>query len=183
MLLLNPGWYYQINRKFRTLANDSPDLANGPLSGFSAEDFTHGDYRLLMQIFQEALNQDEQDPLDFMREQANDTLIHEMELCLMEELEGVQNHVKHRMQGETVAVWKHHERFTLPTLNLSAELIFTSLTLRQRRLQREREELRFLQLDSQNDGAEDEINRYIMLSMRAKTLIDTELKDFYHNFS
>ena len=53
------------------------------------------------------------------------------------------------------------------------------LYLRVQRLQRELEELHFIQMDAQAEGenaVSDELSGRIMLAIRAKHLLDTELK-------
>jgi DNA primase len=179
MLLMNPDLWYQVNRKFRELSRENGDLRAGPLADLCADDFSRSDYRALIQVFEEALAQEKLDALDYMRQRLDDLLLQTMETCLTDELDDLRNRVRHRHSADTGVVWKQHEKTVAPTLDLSAELVQRTLNLRSRRLQREREELRFLQADAQAQQEISEVHQYarqIMLSMLAKGLIERELK-------
>ena len=78
MLLLQPGLLAHVNRKFRELAKNAPQLLGGPLDELTIEDFSQGDYRALLHEWAGALSQDEADPLDYLHEVLDDTLFHEM---------------------------------------------------------------------------------------------------------
>jgi hypothetical protein len=57
-----------VNRKFRELAGDSAELAQGPLSDLCSEDFSYSTYQALMLAFEEALTQDEMEPLEYLEQ-------------------------------------------------------------------------------------------------------------------
>ena len=56
---MQPKLIYDVNRKFRELAEDNPALADGPLGDLSSDDFTRTSYRALMDVFLRAIAQDE----------------------------------------------------------------------------------------------------------------------------
>jgi DNA primase len=178
LLLRQPELYYHINRAFRVLAAESVDLRQGPLSDLSVDDFNTSDHRALMQIFKVALNQDEQEPLDFLRLNLEGVLVRGLEALLVADLEAVRQRVQHRWVAELAASWKHHEKFIAPSIDASAEVLHCALTLRMLRLQREREQLRFLQMDAGSNEAALDYGRHIMLSMEAKRLIEGELHKY-----
>ncbi len=180
VLLFNPDLLYQVNRKFRELAGDNDLLLNGPLNDLSADDFSVGDYRVLMQMFEAALAQDEMEPLDWLRQSMDYSLVSKLEALLVDDLDSVRHQIHNRMPAELTASWKQHERYVLPSVDLPREVVQRVLDLRQRRLKREGEELRFLQMDNaqmaSDDGAALLYAQHIMLSMQARHLIEAELQ-------
>jgi hypothetical protein len=161
-----------VNRKIRELAEGKAVLLSGPLAEWGARDFVQTTYHALMVGFEAAIGQDEQDPLDFLRATLNPVLRAEMEAIMVDDLDILQEQVRHRFTPELLAAWNQTRRFT-SALNPAAELVESALRLRVRRLGREREELRFLQIDDENDA---ETVHRIVLSIQAKNLIDAELQ-------
>ncbi|MCB9450854.1 MAG: DNA primase [Anaerolineaceae bacterium] len=172
LLLRDPRQFYVVNRKFRELAGGDTALLAGPLGEWGARDFIHTTYHALMVAFEEALAQDDQEPLDFLRTTLNPVLRAEIEAIMVDDLDILHEQVRHRFAPELQAAWNQTRRFTT-AFNLGTELVEQALRLRAQRLGREREELRFLQMDDENDV--DTIQR-IVLSKQAKHLIDAELQ-------
>ncbi|MBZ0278952.1 MAG: DNA primase [Anaerolineae bacterium] len=172
MLLREPNLFYLVNRKFRELAGTNTALLSGPLAEWGAKDFSHTTYHALMQAFENSLRQDDQEPLDFLRTSLNPILRAEMEAIMVEDLDTVHERVRHRHTSDVMAVWNQTRRLNM-TINAELELVEKALRLRAQHLVREREELRFLQMDDVNDV--ETVNR-IVLSKQAKQLIDAELQ-------
>jgi hypothetical protein len=175
VLLRDHHLLYQVNRKFRELAGDQTALLHGPLADLCADDFSRSDYRALVQMLYIALDQDRMEPLDYLRRHLDYELTGELEALLIDEQDAVRNRVSNRPRAEIADTWKQYEKRTLPVLDLSAELVQRALDLRRRRLQREREELRFLQMDSQVDGTGEQYYNHVELYNHAKLLIEKEL--------
>lgn len=179
LLLRQPDLLYQINRKFRELANDKAELLQGPLNDFNGDDFQHGDYRTLMQIFQVAVRQDEVDPLTYLNDNLELSLAQTMNVLMLDEGDLIRDKMRRRFDGDAVEIWKSHERRVVAYVDATHELLDKALRLRLLRLERESRELESLQREAQNEGDDaGQINyvRYIMVAMQAKRLIDAALK-------
>lgn len=177
ILFQNPNLYYAVNRKFRELAGSSRALVDGPLQDWNADDFIHSEYRALMQAFQSALAQDEMELMDFLRANLDSTLLQPLDAIMIDELEDIRSRVRYSLPADLSSAWTHNQR-TNPMLDWSAELVDKALRLRGQRLQREREELCLLQIDSQTSGDSDAgilYGQQVHLSGQAKRLIDSEI--------
>lgn len=184
-LWYNPELYYQVNRKFRELADNDRNLLQGPLADFEPDDFSRDTHRALMRVFQSALEQDNMEPLDFARTQLEPSLLHALE-DLLEEDEAVivQQQLKFGRKDLQV-IQKEHNRFH-KTTNLQADLEKNALRLRKERIARERQEISFLQMENVQQDTDDhgddidtthlEYARYVRLLQGAQQRIDAELK-------
>ena len=169
VLFLNPKLIYDVNRKFRELAGDQPALADGVLCDLSPDDFTRTSYRVLMDIFMQAIGQDEQDVNDFFQSALTPDLLDELAILLADEWEDLRPRLRHGLSADLMIVIKQMERFS-SAVDMSAELVEKALRLRIQRLQRERQEMVYLEMDGDVP-----YQRHIMLSILAKRLIDAEL--------
>ncbi len=169
VLFLNPPLIYDVNRKFRELAGDQAALADGALGDLSPDDFTRTSYRLLMDIFLRAIGQDEQDVSDFFQSALTPDLMDELAILLADEWEDLRPRLRHGLSADLMIVIKQAERFS-GAVDMSAELVEKALRLRVQRLQRERQEMVYLEMDGDVP-----YQRHIMLSILAKRLIDAEL--------
>ncbi|MBC6934696.1 MAG: DNA primase [Chloroflexi bacterium] len=177
LLFHNPDLYYVVNRKLRELAGSSRALRDGPLRDWEADDFAQPEYRALMQVFQAALAQDEQEVMDFMQQRLDSTLLLWLEAIMIDELEENRARLRHAFLTDLNNLWDSSQRRGA-IFDHQAELLEKVLRLRGRRLHREREELCLLQTDSQIEGDEAAGLRYgqqVVLSQQAKQLIDSEL--------
>ncbi len=180
LLFLNPDLYYQTNRKLRELAGENANLMTEALGNLCAADFSQSEYHILMQSLQSALNQDELDPLDYLHDNLDPTLLSEMESLLTEQTR-VCHRLRNRWKGELTAVWKNHERHVMPRIDPGDELMRGALYLRARRLQREREELECMQIDLQQNGDDvfgHETTKRMFLLIQAQRLLDAELEQW-----
>lgn len=179
MLLLEPSMLAQVNRKLRELARDNEQLLDGPLSAFSTDDFSQGDYRALLGALHSALRQDDAEPLDYLQEVLDDTLIQEMSALLLDEAEEVHRQIGKRMGGEFDDIWKEYARTVRPGFNTQADVVRRALQVRHQRLEREQQEVRFLLEDAQRQDDKDAQRLYYeqtIPTMRALRLIQQELK-------
>ena len=97
---------------------------------------------------------------------------------MIDELEDIRSRVRYSLPADLSSAWTHNQRAN-PMLDWSAELVDKVLRLRSQRLQREREELCLLQIDSQSSGnaaAEVLYGQQVHLSGQAKRLIDSEIE-------
>lgn len=170
MLVRQPKLIYDVNRKFRELAGLNDALVDGALGDLSSSDFTRTSYRALMDQFLHAIAQDELEPLDYLLSTLQPDLRDELEILLADEWEELRPRLHHGLSADLIIVIKQAERFNT-AVDPGTELVEKALRLRRDRLERERQEMMFLELD----GAAP-FQTHLMLSILAKRLIDTELK-------
>lgn len=175
ILFQQPDLFYQVNRKFRELAAANESLLDGPLCDFSVEDFSQTDCRALMQVFQEAVEQMDMEPVEYLRDRLDDALWQMLEdfQVLSDVSTRLPTELKHRMGADLAVVLKESKR----TLDLKIKLVENALEMRRQRLDRERNDLSFLVREAQFDAAQEEkMHLTISRSLEAKHLIDSELK-------
>jgi hypothetical protein len=179
MLLLEPAMLARVNRKLRELASDNEQLLDGPLAALNTEDFSQGDYRALLDALHTALQQDDAEPLDYLQEVLDETLIHELTALLLDEAEEVHRQMGKRMEGEFDDIWKEFVRTVRPSFNTQADVVRRALQVRHQRLEREQQEVKFLLEDAQRQHDKDAERLYYeqtIPTMRALRLIQQELK-------
>jgi len=185
-LMENPEVFYQINRKFRELAGGNLLLRQGPLNDLSSEDFFHGDFVMIMRVFQNALRQHEVEPLVFVREHIDPVLIDVLDGLILEAGETVQRQVRGRFGGDLQVVWKHHTRYAAVETHVQQELMIKALALRQQRLRRATDDCRFELMQAQEEGqsqAVEEVEAHIHILTQARQLIEIELADQQERFT
>lgn len=178
ILFQQPDLYYHVNRKFRELAGDQGELANGLLGNLCAEDFIRGDYQTLMLVFQAAIEQDQVDVMKFVRKELDPALLPTLDLILIDEVDGLRDRLRYRLPADLAAALKQNAQFA-PPLDLQSELTEKALRLRRQRLQRECQEMAFLQREAHSEGDETgnaNYQAYVRWSMLAQRRIDAELK-------
>jgi hypothetical protein len=184
LLLRQPALIYDVSRKLRELAGDNPALAEGPLSDLSPNDFTRTSYRALMDQFVQAISQDEMAPRDYLAATLQADLLDEVEILLADEWEDLRPRLRHGLSADLMIVIKQMERFN-GAVDTGAEIVDKALRLRRARLERERQEMVFLEMDGDTPNGDALLTgapagdtpyqTHIMLSILAKRLIDTEL--------
>ena len=182
-LFRQPMAYYMVNRKLREMANEDRTLLEGPLADCCADDFTHVDARALMQAFQVALEQDELDPLDYLRLQADISLQPQLDAILADDITGMRKRVRDSHVADLERIYSHNRR-VLEGADSTDAVVMQALELRARRLKRQREEMVFLQMDAQTGDDEDAMLRYgqlIFLFNKAQQVLDKNLQK-YKNF-
>jgi len=179
MLVRNPDLLYQVNRKLRELAHNEPDLLQGPLGDLCVDDFSQSEYRAIMQVFSEALRQDDVEPLDYLRQYLDSELTNELERMLVQEEQELSSWIENRMTADFRMILPQVKRFKLTASQQTGDVLRRVLQMRANRLSREREELKFLQIDAhqqQNHEAIQLFSQSIQLSSRAKLHIELELR-------
>ncbi|MGB7341963.1 MAG: DNA primase [Phototrophicaceae bacterium] len=178
MLLLDPTTLAHVNRKLRELAGENQQLRKGPLRELCAEDFSQGDYRILLEALQAALRQDDADPLDYLREALDESLVDEIASLLLDEQENIHRRVGMRLEGEFDDIWKKYAPISRRSSDIKLDVISRMLMVRHQRLDREHQEVRFLLEDAQREHDEDSAKQYIeqlFPTMRALNLLHKEL--------
>ncbi len=172
ILFAHPDLYYQVNRKLRELAGDNRKLLEGPLGELCAEDFSQSDCRALMQAFREAMTQDDMETFDFLRTMLDSSLAEQLDKLMVHELDDLHHKLRYGLFADFTDLRRAHEKRVLASVDWGSELVKEALRLREQRLKRERQDMRFLQMDVQDDA---DYGAQVHLSQLAKRLIDAEL--------
>jgi DNA primase len=175
ILFSQPELFYHVNRKFRELAGEDTDLAQGPLGDLCSEDFTLNAYRALMLAFEEALAQDEMDAMEYLEQQLPPELIAEVHDIFRDDFEDLQPMLRNGLSADLPIIRKQNERLS-GVVDVHVELIQKALELRQRRLGRVRQEIIAIFADSSPNP--EDITYYSQVASwtnNAKRLIDDEI--------
>lgn len=171
-LLAEPDLVYAVNRKLRELAGSDPALQRGPLRPLEVDDFGHSDHRAIMAAFQAALRQDEREPFEQLQLTLDDELRAALDEIMTDALDTLRPRLRHGLQADLTV----HLRRSKSTVDARSKLIENALYLRHQRLKRECEDLTVLMMDAPSAGDEQAFAAFSRLSVRAKGLIEAELK-------
>jgi len=178
MLFQQCDLFYHVNRNLRELAVGDDTLSEGPLNELSPEDFTRSDYRGLMLLFRAGMEQDELELGEYARTQAGPSLRPVLDDLLVDELRILPNRLGNRMLADLAASLKQTGRISIAN-DPTAELTEKVLRLRLRRLHREEQEYAFMQMETfftEEEVGVVDLQQRVLLSSRARWLIDRELK-------
>ncbi|MBI5959248.1 MAG: DNA primase [Chloroflexi bacterium] len=177
LLLEQPDRLYSANRKLRELQGNDGTLASG-LASLNAEDFSRPDYQAVFRLLLQALYQDDLEPVDYFNQHLSPELSEAVALLPEPgpvQLRGV---LPKALTAELLSVMRDQERLNTlpePTTPLFVE---EALALRYRRLERESNEVFFLQQDAQllEGGLPGQYATQIEANRRARELIQTTLR-------
>lgn len=178
MLVLDPAHLSQVNRKLRELAGENQNLLTGPLRELCVEDFSQGDYRVMLDALQSSLRQDAVEPLDYLQDVLDDSLLDELASLLLDEQEDIHRSVGMRLGGEFEQIWEKFARNIRPGINTQDDVLRRALKVRHQRLEREHQEIRFLLEDAQRMQDKDAEKSYFeqtVPTMYALRLLQQEL--------
>jgi DNA primase len=180
-LIMQPDLIYHVNRKFRELAQEQPQLQTSGLRELDVDDFSHPIYHPLARVLQESFGQDDHEPLDYMRRTLTEDLRASLEFILLGDLEHVRTRLQFGLSVDLETVRMNAHRSPLGVVDPVVDVIEKGLRLRRARLVRERQELVFLQMEAQTDENsefnEQNLSQYIILSALAQRLIEVALKE------
>jgi len=147
ILLRRPDLLYQVDRR----------MQNGRLPRLSPEDFLHADHQAILRVFQESVEQDMAEPLNFV--------LNSLSLAMME--------LADNMLDRTAKLDPQDER-------VIEDLMRGLLTLRRRRIDQELEYRRFLIVEAQEAGdlkATQDAQTVVKLA-KVRRFIDEALKEY-----
>jgi len=148
LLLEQPERLYAANRLLRELQSDNALLAD-VLAPLKAEDFTRSDYQAVFQVLVRALDQHEAEPIEYFYAHLSPELravVDELRVTPLEEFEQA---LPRALATELRSIMRDQARMNaLPEPDTRAWLQEV-LALRQRLLERQRNELYFIQQDAQ----------------------------------
>ena len=172
-LLRQPELLFQINRKFRELADGDAQLLRGPLADFETSDFISRDFADLLRCLLGALDQDELSPLAWIHAHGDELQRGTLQQLERETQASDLEHARSSLREGFTADLAHVMKRT-DAVDWRRELLRTALRLRRMRLERERQELYYLMSETE-EGKEGLHNR-IKTSVAARNLIDRELQ-------
>ena len=180
LLLKNPNLLFQVNRKLRELAHNDSELMNGPLQDLSVDDFTQSQYRILMAYLQEAMAQDDMEPLDYVSTVIDEELLAEYRALLSEGPQTVAMRMHGAFQVDLSDIFEQRRTRCAGANEQRNGLVSRALQLRLQRLEQERIEMQYLQEEAKTDADYDlqhseRLSQRIMLSMAAKARLDLEV--------
>ena len=148
LLLEQPERLYAANRLLRELQGDEPLLAE-VLAPLKAEDFTRPDYQAIFQVLLRALSQHETEPVEYFYTHLSPELravVDELRVTPLEEFEQA---LPGALATELRSIRREQARLNAQPEADTRVWLQEVLALRQRFLERQRNELYFLQQDSQ----------------------------------
>jgi DNA primase len=172
LLLQQPDLIYIVNRKLRELANGDEMLLAGALNDLNLDDFSRTEYQMLASVFGAALEQDELEPLDYVRHHLDEVLLAELEGILTSDLEMLRPHLRYGLSVDLLTVVQQIERSVAP-VDPAVQIVQIAFKLRLQRLKRTIDEIKFLQMENEMDG---DYNAHILQTMLARGRIEAQLK-------
>jgi DNA primase len=173
-LIVRSGLLSLANRKLREIVSGAPG-ARDALKSVSAEDFVRSDYRAIFTVLEEAFNQDDQEPKDFLEEHLPYELRNEVENLgvaqLTEFKQRLTPSLHAQLEAELEAARKKEGWMTSSPARIELEFVHRIFELRKQRLRRENQDLYFLIKDADSDQ-EMEYNRKVIANRLALQLID-----------
>ncbi len=145
LIFLNPDLYYTVNRQLRELAEGDDVLLNEPLSDFSVGDFTHSEYRALMQMFLFGIKQAGADLIDFLHDELAPEMAAELNWLLRDDDVEISDALKRRYQADVADLVAKSQKQVRSPMQTESDLLATVFDLRRRRLVNLIEEIRLKQ--------------------------------------
>lgn len=153
ILLKSSNIYYQINRKLRSLANYDEILLEDTLSELLPRDFFANDYQIVMRLFIEAMGQQDQDVIDYIKANSPQS-IHPVltQLLNMDAATEVKRQLNHKFIADVQAS-AQNIMLELTDEQIMRESMIVALRLRRSRLLQELQEYKIMlsDLDSKED--------------------------------
>ncbi|MCU0512188.1 MAG: DNA primase [Anaerolineae bacterium] len=181
MLLQNPAALYAANRKLREIGQDHPQLPGAPLADLCEEDFSQHDYRLLFAALLRAVEQDDAEPLDYLRQSLESALHEALEQLLLDDDAHIQNSVNGRYSAEMNDILKKGKAQPRPAAETLRDFLKRLLQVRLHRLHREQQERYFLlqearhSAESSEPEAQSQYHRQVSAASTALRLLQNSL--------
>lgn len=159
MLCRYPEAYYRINGKMREIAAGDARFSEWSLMPLGVEDFSRSGFRLIMGVFLAALRQDEQDVGEFVTANTPPALEEELALIAVDR-------TRERLDNPRVVAQRDLKQIVAQVqrvgglIDTQQDVVAMGLRLRLKRLNRERDELRLMQMSASQQGEFDEMARY-----------------------
>ncbi len=181
-LLRQPEQLFAANRKLREL-QDGDDALAGALGLLGPEDFTRPEYQVIFSYLERSLYQDEDEPLDYLHHHLPPELISIVNELKESPMDRLAQDLPAPLRIELQSVLREQARLSM-TPELGTDLlIHEALTLRHSRIERELNELYFLQEDvlaQRDDLTEWDYQATVEANRRARERIAKALHQMKH---
>ncbi|MEP7287001.1 MAG: DNA primase [Chloroflexota bacterium] len=183
-LIRNTNLLSSANRRLREVATKVP-AAQEALGPLSAEDFVRSDFGVILEVWANALDQDDREPMDYLEQNLPYELCVEVERLLVTPLEAFKQRLNPAMHAELEAARRKRDASRLPSAQSEEEFLQRVLEqqvleLRKLRLGRENLELQFLQQDA-DPQMEMEYARRVSINRQAIRFIDQAVSQITHS--
>ena len=150
--------YFQINRRFRELANGDSALIADALGVLSHKDFSYIGFQRLMTLFIEGINQEDETVFAYIESHLDELLMLDYQLVSINQLEKkLTNSAKISPLDLGQVLEQVHRNGA--TTSPQADVVSQAIALRKRRLNREKQELHQLHQAAQRNEDEETILR------------------------
>ncbi len=179
LLIEDPEWLFEANRRFRELQNGDPALSVvlGPLQ---ASDFSRIEYQTIFRTLTQALHEGDEDPLDYLYAHLPPELVTVVDELRVSILDSIRQTLAYKLEAEVDSIVRDQKRTnSLPRLT-AHQLVQEALALRHNLLERQFQELYFLQQEDQTQGGNADNGEYITqirAAARARQLIAKALQE------
>jgi len=169
LLMEEPERLYAANRKLRELQGGDPSLET-VLTAMNVNDFSRPDYQAIFAALARSLQQDDADVFGYLSRQLSPDLVVVVEELRRPTLESFQRRLSGPLMTELKSIQREQARInTLPEPDTSL-FVEEALVLRHSRLERELQELYFLQEDAQESAQGDDLtDRLYQAKVKAYT--------------
>lgn len=175
-LIEQPAWAYAANQRLRKLSDDNPALADGPLCDLTEEDFLDSTHRMIWAAIRDALQSAQPEPASHIEKRLDAVSADVLSRLRASDAEHVRTSIKARLDGDAAALWDDLSKRPAPTFNPKEDLVVAVLRLRAARINRDRESLTALLLESEGDRAETErLMASLSVLAQAVRQLDAEL--------
>ncbi len=177
LLLSEPDWLFETRRKLRELQNNDPALRE-PLAPTHAGDFTRSDYQAIFRTFEQALDEGDTDPIEYLYHYLPPELVAVVDDLRVPPLDAFQQTLSGTLGGEYRGIRREqmqNHTNNEPDLRL---FIQKTLELRHSHLERQSQELYFLQQEAQDQNAE-AYHVHMSAITRARQLIAKALQTMH----
>ena len=143
--------YFQINRRFREIAQGDDTLVGDALGVLSYKDFSYMGFQRLMNLFVEGINQEDESVLDYIQTHLDETLLEDYALVGMTELEKKLTNPSKISQPDLERVLEQVHRNNAFVPGVRSDVMMQAITIRKRRINRDKQELNQLHLAAQRN--------------------------------
>ena len=174
LLIEDPEWLFDVNRKLRELQGSDP-LLGEVLAPLNEGDFSRIDHKTIFKTLVHALFEGDDDPIDYLYAHLPAELAAIVDELRVPTLDTIQQMLPH---ADFHSIVRDQERLhSLPAPDVN-DLVREALTLRLNQLERQRQELYFLQQEMSTINDEEAYATGLQISAiaRAHKLIDQVLK-------
>ncbi len=177
LLLKEPDWLFEARRKLREMQHGDPALRE-PLAPPQTGDFMRSDYQAIFRTLEQALDEGDADPIEYLYHYLPPELVAVVEDLRVPPLDTFQQTLSGTLGGEYRDILREQARintWTEPDLQL---FIQATLELRHSHLERQSQELYFLQQEAQDQNAE-AYHVHMSAITRARQLIAKALQTMH----